>query len=126
MVYFNWRVSLFIYVYVVIIFYMIEFTIKSSVKEYMFRIAKFEVATAVLVKILVFRDPTPSQLVNGLQRSKGHCAFIFSLTLKKKAPDGSTLLCLSTQRNVPEDVNLTFFSIRWLAYFYYYYNFSFL
>lgn len=37
----------------------------------MFRIVKFEVVTVVLVKILVFWDLTPSQLVNGLRRAKG-------------------------------------------------------
>jgi hypothetical protein len=74
----------------------------------MFRIAKFEVGTVVVVKILVFWDLTRSQLVNGLQLAKDHFAFIFSLTLKKKVPNGSTLR-LSTQRNVPEDLKLTFF-----------------
>jgi hypothetical protein len=91
----------------------------------MFRIAKFEVATAVLVKTLVFWDPTPIQLVNGLRRAKGLCTFIFILTVKKKTPESSELLCLSTQRNVPQDLNLTFLALDgW--HIFYYYNFSFL
>ena len=77
----------------------------------MFRIAKSEVATAVLVKTLVFWDPTPIQLVNGSDVPKVRCAFVFILTVKKKAPEGLELLCLSTQRNVPEDLNLTFLAL---------------
>jgi hypothetical protein len=37
----------------------------------MFRTAKFEVVTAVLVKILVLWNCTPSHMVNGLRRAKG-------------------------------------------------------